>query len=282
MLSQTTMTVESNEQSLALAQGRVRTRLLRQTQYDAVSSTVMKSGVFELTFKLDDSMGLIEALPLSCNKRAVKMAASASASDVNPLPPLIPSPSGAEYHTRVRHSGWVLKHTSRLRTRLVRRFFRLTNSMLSNSHDEGSDPTWVISVSNSIVRAIEERCTIVVRLADRELRFQLENAPSTAMWLSVLRSASRCNIIDFYSLGAQLGFGSFGAVRLATEIGTGVTRAVKIVERTSNVKEREFITREIAVMLSVSHPNLVRTHDIFDGTCSLHSLFYCVNDSLTH
>ncbi len=262
------MTFENSERRFTRWHTGVRTRLMKQTQYETVSSTVTKSGVHKLTFEPEYSMGLLEAVPISSKTRAVKMAASASASNINPLPPLIPSPSGAEYHSRVRHSGWVLKHTSRLRTRLVRRFFRLTNSMLANSHDEVSDPTWVISVSNSIVRANEERCTIVVRLADRELRFQLDTPQSTAMWLSVLRSASKCNIVDFYSLGPQLGFGSFGAVRLATEIGTGVTRAVKIVERTSNVKEREFITREIAVMLSVSHPNLVRTHDIFDGMFS--------------
>lgn len=260
------MIVESIGESVVPWRGLVRTRLMKQTETEMVSSTVKESGVYKLAFVSEYSMGLLEVVALSTKTRAVKMAAaSASTSGMKNLSPLIPSPSGAEYHSRVRHSGWVLKHTSRLRTRLVRRFFRLTNSMLSNSHDEVSDPTWVISVSNSIVRANEERCTITVRLADRELRFQLESPQSTAMWLSVLRSASKCNIADFYSLGIQLGFGSFGAVRLATEIGTGVTRAVKIVERTSNVKEREFITREIAVMLSVLHRNLVRTHDIFDG-----------------
>lgn len=168
------------------------------------------------------------------------------------------------YHQRVCHAGWVHKHTSRLRTRLVKRYFRLDNQLLSNAHDESAEPTWTMSVSRSVVRGCEARRLIVVRLLDRELRFQLDTPRATLEWLAALRSASRCNLGDFYTLGAQLGFGSFGAVRYAQDVATGETRAVKIVERTRNEKEREFIMREIAVMLSVSHPNLVRTHDVFD------------------
>eukprot|EP00171_Calliarthron_tuberculosum_P013382 IDg13382t1 len=123
-----------------------------------------------------------------------------------------------------------------------------------------------MSVSRAVVRGCEARRLVIVRLLDRELRFQVETPRATREWIGALRRAARCNLADFYDLGAQLGFGSFGAVRYATDVATGETRAVKIVERTRNAKEREFIMREIAVMLSVAHPHLVRTHDVFDGT----------------
>lgn len=61
-----------------------------------------------------------------------------------------------------------------------------------------------------------------------------------------------------------MGEGAFGEVRLGHDLVTGEKRAVKIVERTCNAKELEFVQREIDVILSISHPNIVKTYDIFD------------------
>lgn len=136
--------------------------------------------------------------------------------------------------------------------------------MLSNHPQLTGPATWDVSVSKSIVRTVDPKCLVVVRLPGREIRFQLATVAEMHRWANAIRSASVCNIEDFYKLGEQLGFGSFGAVRLGYDIATGVKRAVKIVERTSNAKELEFVQREINVLLSISHPNIVRTYDIFD------------------
>lgn len=182
------------------------------------------------------------------------------------VPPAKDVPSIVEptYRASVEMSGWVHKYQARLRTNQVRRYFRLNNSMLSNHPQLTGPATWDISVSKSIVRTNDLKCLVLVRMPDREIRFQLSTIAEMHRWADAIRSASVCNIEDFYRLGEQLGFGSFGAVRLGYDLGTGVKRAVKIVERTSNAKELEFVQREINVLLSISHPNIVRTYDIFD------------------
>lgn len=172
--------------------------------------------------------------------------------------------TNVKYRGPVEMSGWVMKYQSRVKGRQVRRYFRLNNSILANHQHLTAKPTWEISVSKCVVKTLEAKGVVSVRLVDREIRFQLVSVELMNRWATAIRSASVCNIGDFYRLGEQLGCGSFGAVRLAFDLSNGKKRAVKIVERTTNAKELEFVQREINVLLSISHPNVVRTYDIFD------------------
>lgn len=167
------------------------------------------------------------------------------------------------YHTVVEMSGWVNKCQSRMPSS-VRRFFRLSDSVLYNHAQLTSKHTWKLSVSHATVRADYARNIIVLNCPARHLRFQLSSGAETHRWLVALRTAALCNVNDFYTLGRTIGTGSFGTVREATDKSTGARRAIKIVHRTSNHKEREFISREMSVLLTISHPNIVRTYDIFD------------------
>jgi serine/threonine protein kinase len=168
------------------------------------------------------------------------------------------------YRGPVEMSGWVQKYQSRIRTRQVRRYFKLNNSQLSSHPNLTSPASWEVSVSKCIVKSNEQTCVVSVRLLDHEIRFQVATAEQTRCWHSAIRFGAECNIKDFYKIGKELGFGSFGAVRLAFDLNTGEKRAVKIVKRTSNAKELEFVQREINVLLSISHKHIVRTHNIFD------------------
>lgn len=167
------------------------------------------------------------------------------------------------YRQSVEMSGWVLKY-QRLRGGQVKRYFRLNNSILTNHPQLTAPATWEVSVSKCIVRASQPKRLITLRMVDKQIRFQLSTDAEMYRWAEAVRSASVCNIEDFYALDKQIGAGSFGAVRIGFDISTGAKRAVKVVQRTSNVKELEFVQREIDVLLSISHPHVVRTHDIFD------------------
>lgn len=167
------------------------------------------------------------------------------------------------YRAPIDMSGWVLKYQSRLPTS-VRRYFRLSDSTLYNQSQLTSKPTWQLSVSRAIVRADYDRKLVTLTCPSRSLRFQLTTASETNRWLEALRVAATCNISDFYTIGETIGTGSFGTVCSAVDKLTSVPRAVKIVHRTSNQKEREFVHREMSVLLTISHPNIVRTYDIFD------------------
>ncbi|MEM1009926.1 MAG: PH domain-containing protein, partial [Myxococcota bacterium] len=94
----------------------------------------------------------------------------------------------------------------------VRRFFRLSDSVLYNHAQLTSKPTWMLSVSRSTVRADYDRNLIVLSCPKRHLRFQLATGAETHRWLIALRTAAMCNVNDFYTLGRTIGTGSFGTV----------------------------------------------------------------------
>lgn len=170
-----------------------------------------------------------------------------------------------KYRGPVQYSGWVWKQTGRLRGRTVKRFFDLRNSLLSSYQTEKASPSWTVSVSHAKILTTGGRRMVTVRLRERDLRFIVSTVDEMAGWADALRRGSTCNVTDFYRFGAQLGFGSFGAVKMATHLASGETRAIKVVERTRNAKELEFIARETSVMLAVQHENVVTTHDVFDA-----------------
>lgn len=70
-----------------------------------------------------------------------------------------------------------------------------------------------------------------------------------------------------YSIQGQLGKGHFATVYLALEKSTGVRYAVKKFEKRSGPGERskvEGLQQEIAVLMGVSHPNVLCLKDTFD------------------
>lgn len=177
--------------------------------------------------------------------------------------PVKTSSTGATYRTVVDMSGWVNKWQSRMPSS-IRRFFRLSDSILYNQPQITSKPTWKLSISRANVRADYARNLIFLTCPVRNLRFSTATAAEAHRWLMALRAAALCNVNDFYTMGRTIGTGSFGTVREAVDKNTGAKRAIKIVHRTSNKTEREFVSREMSVLLTISHPNIVRTHDIFD------------------
>lgn len=70
-----------------------------------------------------------------------------------------------------------------------------------------------------------------------------------------------------YSIQGQLGKGHFATVYLATEKSSGIRYAVKKFEKRSGPGERskvEGLQQEIAVLMGVSHPNMLCLKDTFD------------------
>lgn len=170
----------------------------------------------------------------------------------------------AKYRGPVQMSGWVLKFQSKMRYRRLKRYFKLNNSILSNHRSLTTPATWEQSVSSGNVKSDEEHLVVTIRLKDREIRFQLATVEQTRRWRDAIRAASQCNIDDFYEVGEVLGSGSFGTVYIGRDRVTGEKRAVKVVKRSSNAKEIEFLRREVNILLSVRHKNVVRTYDVFD------------------
>lgn len=74
------------------------------------------------------------------------------------------------------------------------------------------------------------------------------------------------------SLGKNLGKGTFGIVRLALNETTKQKVAIKIM-RTSRLRTEKEIQRvktEVALCQKLNHPNIIKTHDVFENDGKLY------------
>ncbi|XP_067467772.1 death-associated protein kinase 2 [Thunnus thynnus] len=78
------------------------------------------------------------------------------------------------------------------------------------------------------------------------------------------------NVADFYEIGEVLGSGHFGQVKKVRELSTGTYWAGKFLKiRKSSCSrlglERSSVEREVEVLHSVQHPNIVALKDVFES-----------------
>lgn len=73
---------------------------------------------------------------------------------------------------------------------------------------------------------------------------------------------------DSYTLGQRLGSGHFATVHIATEKSTGINYAVKIFKkpRQDDKSRLSGLQQEIAVLMSVSHPNVLCLKETYEET----------------
>jgi serine/threonine protein kinase len=69
-------------------------------------------------------------------------------------------------------------------------------------------------------------------------------------------------------LGKTIGEGTFGKVKVGTHILTGERVAIKILEksRIKEVADIERVTREIAILKRIRHPNVIRLYEVIDAS----------------
>lgn len=75
------------------------------------------------------------------------------------------------------------------------------------------------------------------------------------------------SIFDKYVLGEALGSGNFGTVRVATCRETKERYAVKVISKENFRHQPKFVVnlrQEITLLMSLSHPNIIEIHDVFD------------------
>lgn len=172
--------------------------------------------------------------------------------------------------TPLNMSGYLIKEGKRFRSR-YRRFLVLKGGMLSNHHTQTSPATWTVRVADCPFQAGNRNLELVIQLPQRKISFFADSKESFDKWMNALRSSSASGVDDFYKLGDILGEGAFAQVRLAFDLQTGEKAAVKIIQKHGyDPREMEYIIREMDIMKSVSHPNVVNTLDMFDSASHLH------------
>ncbi|CAE7845913.1 Calcium-dependent protein kinase 3 [Symbiodinium microadriaticum] len=92
----------------------------------------------------------------------------------------------------------------------------------------------------------------------------------------VYRCLSHGQLEDFYSLGKELGFGSFGTIYLAQHkmLGPGFAFAVKKIRKSENdEKLQELLMNEIHALMDLDHPNVVKLLRYFDEGSYMYLVF---------
>lgn len=169
---------------------------------------------------------------------------------------------------QTKRAGWLSKEGKRLKGR-NRRYLTLEGTTFSHHIKEGATPTWQVDVNNVRISLGERPFEFLISAGGRSVAFFADTAKDFDGWVRALKSASSI-LEDFYTLGKQIGKGSYGEVFLGTDKATGDVCAVKIIKKNpNNRKQKKFIERERAIMTTVEHENIVRTHDVFEGPSKL-------------
>lgn len=164
--------------------------------------------------------------------------------------------------------GWVYKEGKRLRTR-SRRYLTLCGSMLAHHVKEGGPATWEIDINDVRICVGERPLEFVVSAAGRSVSFFTETMSTYSAWIRALKTLSSM-LEDFYTIGTQIGQGSYGEVFIGVDRITKESRAIKIINKNpNNRKQKKFIERERAIMTTVKHGNIVQTIDVFEGPTRL-------------
>lgn len=192
----------------------------------------------------------------------------------------------------LRHGKWGQKRTemlavldgtdlsiSRTSSRSADESTQMRKHANDNSvHRNKPNKTLVVNVRNENVRVDKDNMDLVVYKDGQErlVRFQISDEDLTCSWDAAITAAKACDINQFYELGELIGRGACSQVFEAVDVCTQEKRATKIVHRSSNLKSVEQLTREIEIMKAVSHPGIVRIHQIFDLKRKVYIVMECV------
>lgn len=171
----------------------------------------------------------------------------------------------------VHVDGWLAKEGKSLRTRRTR-YVRLNGHILTSHRTKHAPPSWHLSVADAIVEKGIHPREIRISLPHRSLSFLAPTDRTFDAWIVALRRASLVSsrVDDYYRIGRLIGEGMNGQVRLAQDMLTDEHVAVKMVPRLGRENETEFLAREVQIILSVQHPNIVRTIDVFVRSRRIH------------
>lgn len=161
--------------------------------------------------------------------------------------------------------GWLVKEGRSLRARRSR-YVRLRGAVLSSHRSKNAPASWEVAVTNATVaRGPNHEWHILLDLPSRHISFLATGKKQFEEWIYALRRASlfSSRVEDYYRVRHIVGEGMNGKVRLGNDLITDETVAIKTVPRLGRTNEDDFLAREVQIMLSMDHPNIVKTFDIF-------------------
>mmetsp|Transcript_999 Transcript_999/g.2133 ORF Transcript_999/g.2133 Transcript_999/m.2133 type:complete len:420 (-) Transcript_999:382-1641(-) len=170
----------------------------------------------------------------------------------------------------VQLSGWVQQEKRWMKQR-SRKYLRLRGTILSVHQAQGEPAAWEISVLDHPIKSGPRLRELTVSVDAKKISFFAESDADFKSWTDAIRKATSRSISDFYKMGKVLGEGGFAQVMEGWDRDSAERFAIKVIKkREYNPYEMEFVLREMNIMKSINHPNIVRTYDIFDNDHTLH------------
>lgn len=118
--------------------------------------------------------------------------------------------------------------------------------------------------------------TLKIIWMNKTLKLGFDTSEEFLKWLNALKTiVGYSDIKDFYEIGNQIGSGKFSIVHKGIHKKTGVTVAIKIIEKKQmKAVDTENVFREIEILKLCQHPNIIRLFDVFVNS----SLIYIVQE----
>mmetsp|Transcript_6679 Transcript_6679/g.20238 ORF Transcript_6679/g.20238 Transcript_6679/m.20238 type:complete len:479 (-) Transcript_6679:2749-4185(-) len=159
--------------------------------------------------------------------------------------------------------GFLQKPGKRMKLR-VTRFFQLEGTELSSYRTEGAGATWTINIAEAILTGNEQTWEINVEIPDvKTITLFASSFDSFAKWMRALENAVARKFEMYYESGAFVGQGSFSVVKVVSNILTGEQFAAKFIDKRRSGDR--FGDEELKSLRGISHPNVVRTFDVFES-----------------
>lgn len=149
-----------------------------------------------------------------------------------------------------------------------RRYFRLSGAVLyeylndeCHLQDLGPREGIVSDVLNT--NEMKREITFLVANRKKGITVIAHDLDDFYLWKTALTAASKRDIFNAYKIGRQLGRGSYGDVFYGEHAFTGLPVAIKRIEKRSN---NRYLEREVNVVKSIHHSNVIKTYDIYETT----------------
>ncbi|XP_031812819.1 serine/threonine-protein kinase DCLK3 [Sarcophilus harrisii] len=93
-----------------------------------------------------------------------------------------------------------------------------------------------------------------------------------------LAEAGKADVAAHYEVGKVIGDGNFAVVKECRHLGSRRAYAMKIVDKGKLRGKEDVVDSEIAIIRSLSHPNIVRLHEVYETAAEIYLILEYVRD----
>lgn len=151
------------------------------------------------------------------------------------------------------------------------RYARLEGTRLSLAKGPYGEVIWSFDIAGSVVEVSTDDRRLAIFIVDSQRRrrrvmvLAATDDKSFQRWSAWLTRASKSVLEMHYSMDRLISKGAFARVVLGKDLHTGEPVAIKLIEKSNAPpSERKYFEREVRIMQTLSHPNIVECFDVFD------------------